>query len=42
MSALLTPRGLALALFVFAMVGTSQAQLLVDELTVPSEKGRVV
>ena len=39
MSALLTPRGLALALFVFAMVGRSQAQLLVDELTVPSEKG---
>jgi hypothetical protein len=39
MSALLTPRGLAFALLVSAMVGTSQAQLLVDELTVPSEKG---
>ena len=39
MSALLTQRGVALAFFVFAMVGTLQAQLIVDGLTAPNEKG---
>ena len=39
MSALLTQRGVALAFFVSAMVGTLQAQLIVDGLTAPNEKG---